>query len=262
MTQRGKIARWVEENQGKHYCRCGCGLVIVITRNHWGNGIPAYVNGHNGRRRQRKNRALYPGDLESWIKEEQGNHVCHCGCGEIIVITKNHYSNGIPRYINGHQIRCRTYPEEEKRFWTKVSKRGDQQCWNWIASLDTEGYGNFKSKNKKANNKAHRMSYLLHFGDISKGLHVLHKCDNPRCVNPSHLFLGTHQDNMRDMVEKGRITTRKYTSDLVRRAAELFSLKRSVREVHNETGISLGCLYAIRNGRSWKSVTGIGKKDG
>lgn len=86
-----------------------------------------------------------------------------------------------------------------KRFWSKVDKSGD--CWLWIGGK-SRGYGQFNLKNK--NYFSHRLSYMLHIGLIPKGLLVCHKCDNRPCVNPSHFFLGTIQDNLFDMRSKGR----------------------------------------------------------
>jgi hypothetical protein len=91
----------------------------------------------------------------------------------------------------------------KERFWAKVKKTNG--CWIWIAARNVHKYGQFNVEGKML--KAHRVSWVLHFGLIPGTLHVLHKCDNPPCVNPAHLFLGTPADNMRDCVTKGRIAT-------------------------------------------------------
>lgn len=90
----------------------------------------------------------------------------------------------------------------EKRFWSKVEVKDRKECWIWRAGKDIDGYGMFWIKPQ--NQWAHRVAYEFEFGPFNKKLHVLHKCDNPSCVNPHHLFLGTQQDNIDDMLNKGR----------------------------------------------------------
>jgi hypothetical protein len=75
-------------------------------------------------------------------------------------------------------------------------------CWLWIASTKPNGYGQVRRRGRTL--LAHRLAYELFVGPIPAGLSVLHRCDEPACVNPAHLFLGTHDDNMADMVAKGR----------------------------------------------------------
>jgi hypothetical protein len=96
----------------------------------------------------------------------------------------------------------RTAPD---RFWAKVDKRGPDECWEWQAALTRGGYGTFVvTKSPKRMARAHRFAWELTHGEEPKGLHVCHQCDNPLCVNPAHLWLGTNQDNMRDCADKGR----------------------------------------------------------
>ena len=94
-----------------------------------------------------------------------------------------------------------------KRFEDKIKRNVKNGCWEWTASLNPDGYGRFYLNEKYMG--AHRASWMIHNGEIpsgdgSHGTCVLHKCDNRKCVNPDHLFLGSQQDNLSDMEEKGR----------------------------------------------------------
>jgi len=94
-----------------------------------------------------------------------------------------------------------------ERFNEKVDRSaGPDACWHWTGHRLPFGHGTFSPGRRSGNRHgyAHRFAWEQANGPIPEGLHVLHKCDNPPCVNPAHLFVGTHQDNMRDMVAKKR----------------------------------------------------------
>jgi hypothetical protein len=84
-------------------------------------------------------------------------------------------------------------------FWSRVRRTGD--CWLWQGTVNDDGYGQFAHAGQRS---AHRVAFVITFGYILPGFHVCHRCDNPPCVNPSHLFVATHVDNMYDKTRKGR----------------------------------------------------------
>jgi hypothetical protein len=88
---------------------------------------------------------------------------------------------------------------EREQFWQNVQRDSPSECWEWAGSRLPEGYGRLGKE------IASRVSYRIHFGPIPDGIWVLHRCDNPPCVNPGHLFLGDHAANMRDAARKGRL---------------------------------------------------------
>lgn len=88
----------------------------------------------------------------------------------------------------------------EERFWEKVNKT--ETCWLWTGGCSKKGYGSIW--NSEGEKQTHRLSWVIHYGAIPDDMKVLHKCDNPPCVNPDHLFLGSYADNNRDRDEKGR----------------------------------------------------------
>lgn len=94
----------------------------------------------------------------------------------------------------------RTELKLEERFWNRVAIRSG--CWEWLGPRNKAGYGSLQWLNESTN--SHRVAYKLANGEIPAGLYVRHKCDNPPCCNPTHLFLGTCSDNAQDMVAKGR----------------------------------------------------------
>jgi len=91
----------------------------------------------------------------------------------------------------------------EIRFWYYVIKH-DDGCWEWTGGTQKPGYGKLGAGGGDNAAYAHRVSWEIHYGPIPEGMRVLHRCDNPPCTRPDHLFLGTQTDNMKDMWAKGR----------------------------------------------------------
>jgi hypothetical protein len=117
-----------------------------------------------------------------------------------------------------------------KRFWVKVLKI-HEGCWEWQKGRDKSGYGLFHIAGRVV--KTHRLSWMLAHGEIEEGKLILHKCDNPKCVNPDHLFIGNHKDNMADCVNKGRNAT----GELQRRRPDLFRGENSSRAKLKESDV-------------------------
>lgn len=106
---------------------------------------------------------------------------------------------GFAKYVE----RLYTLPEIEKRFWSKVDIRGENECWPWIGAKDGNAlYGMFRFRGETW--QAHRVAYRLYYGEFDISLNCCHHCDNPPCCNYRHLFLGTSTDNVRDAMQKGR----------------------------------------------------------
>ena len=145
----------------------------------------------------------------------------------------------------------------EERFWVKVKKTDG--CWLWTAGLFCDGYGQFTLSHRKMV-KAHRYSWEIHNGQIPKGKFVCHHCDVKNCVNPTHLFLGTPADNMRDKVEKGRQSRgekqphSKLTRVMVLEARERRSKGETLVSLARDMKISYSVMWRTIAGQDWKHI--------
>jgi hypothetical protein len=142
----------------------------------------------------------------------------------------------------------------ETRFWSKVTKT--PTCWLWKRAHHNFGYGTFYDGRRLQ--KAHRVSYEFTHGPIPDGLCVLHRCDNPACVRPDHLFVGTRTDNNRDMTAKGRHTriachlTPAQVQEIRRRYA---AGGISQRRLADEYGVVQQTVGDILTGRTWRGLS-------
>lgn len=143
------------------------------------------------------------------------------------------------------------------RFMKKVVLDEESNCWVWTACKNSDGYGHF-GVGPSTPGKAHRVSYELFRGPIPDGQMVCHKCDNPSCVNPEHLFLGSGQDNMDDRQAKGR-TARGVRNGKSKITPEIARYIRrsplSERKIARELGVHRGTVNAVRSGRTWKEAS-------
>ena len=140
----------------------------------------------------------------------------------------------------------------EQRFWEKVDKTGD--CWNWTGSVNNHGYGKIFCDRKLL--LSHRVSWEFANGKIPKGKHykttcILHRCDNPKCVNPDHLFLGTQKDNVADMLNKNRAKTKLNPSKVtaIRKKYAIGTITMS--KLATMYGISQTTIWLIVNRKTW-----------
>lgn len=143
------------------------------------------------------------------------------------------------------------------RFWTKVNKT--ETCWLWLGRTDRDGYGDFHMDGRAY--RAHRMSWTLVNGPIASGLLACHKCDNPTCVNPDHLFLGTHDANMADMKSKGRQLRSceehplaKMKNNDVLEVRRLLGERISQSRVAKMFGVSQATISYINTRATWRTL--------
>ena len=153
----------------------------------------------------------------------------------------------------------KTRPFEE-RFWAKVEVRGPDDCWEWTATKVGNGYGQISRGGRVVS--AHRVSWELQFGPIPEGLCILHHCDHPSCVNPTHLFLGTHADNARDRDKKGRDNqankargedqwNSKLTEKNVHQTRRWLAEGWTHRNIAEVLGVSRRAISYINTGETW-----------
>jgi len=146
-----------------------------------------------------------------------------------------------------------------ERLWLKVAK--SDGCWVWTGMTNDDGYGLLRVGSRRG--MAHRISWEESFGPIPNGLLVCHHCDNPKCVRPDHLFLGTDRDNSADMRKKGRAAScrgeknpkAKLTfadAEMIRLAYETLPVKQ--KDLAVAFGVTSSCISHVITGRKWKAA--------
>lgn len=150
----------------------------------------------------------------------------------------------------------------KKHFWSRVAITDLFSCWEWTGPKIKHGYG--RTSFEHENMLAHRMAWIVTFGKIPEGMDVCHKCDNPSCCNPAHLFIGSHYDNMRDMVKKGRCHPpdnkgenngmSKLNKDQVVTIRLLHKTGASRIELAQKFKVTKSCIDLIVNEIRWRNV--------
>lgn len=174
-------------------------------------------------------------------------------CNKHYVRFKTHGSVGFKKYARGTL---------EERFWNFVQKKSDNECWEWQGQI-LNGYGRISLGAKSlGSDGAHRVSWrIANKQEIPDGMFVMHKCDNPCCVNPNHLTIGTPKDNSDDMIRKGR---KKQVIPLGEHNGKSLLNEEKVRVIRSSTlnhaalgrllGVSSGCVRSVRIGRTWSHI--------
>lgn len=196
------------------------------------------------------------------------DNFCQCGCGkEAGYYLWNDNSRGAkkgePRkFIRGHSNKVR-YGTLLERFLNSFKMTDIDKCWEWEGALDNYGYGAITRDGNQY--RAHRLSYEFYKGPVVDRLFVCHTCDNRKCVNPHHLFLGTHRDNMKDAKNKCRMRNGNQKGYRNGNAKLCDSLVLGIRELRKnfnlpyltiakKFGVSKETIYFICAGKTWKHV--------
>lgn len=190
---------------------------------------------------------------------------CHCGCGQKTKLRqfddpRNGYSKGDPmRFVRNHDKRIRPKPiYDARQFWSRVDKRGPDDCWEWQGPKSRGGYGFDRDARHFDEHLMHRVAYIYANGQIPNGLHICHHCDNRICCNPNHLFAGTNQDNIADKVAKSRQPRGKAHGIAKLTEEQVIEIRKRyaqggiyMRELGEQYGVKYATISAIIRRENW-----------
>lgn len=147
--------------------------------------------------------------------------------------------------------------DSKTKFWNKTNKLLDNECWLFLGSKDKDGYGQFWDGDKQIMTRAHRYSAEIHLGK-QEGMCVCHTCDNPLCVNPKHLFYGTHEDNTKDKLRKNRQAKGEMQGHSKLTNQQILEIKSRIKENYKtlcqEFNVVPSTIYRIWRNNSWKHI--------
>lgn len=152
-------------------------------------------------------------------------------------------------------------PEMKKRIGQRLMQHVivEDGCWRWKGSMSPFGYGRFNVLGQVWH--AHRIAWILRFGPIKDNQQILHRCDNPQCTNPDHLFAGTDLDNQRDAVSKGRHLNGERCPQTILTESDVKAIRGDYKrrivgryQLGIRFGVSSSCIQAVITRRTWKHV--------
>lgn len=195
--------------------------------------------------------------LEIAKKNKECFWLCECECGQKNIVAGSKLRNGMTKSCGCYQ----SANYRRNRIFDKGYKILPNGCWEWLLNRCKGGYPEIGRYMKGEQRKGHRFSYEKFKGPIPFGMYVCHTCDNRGCVNPNHLWLGTHEENMKDMVDKKRQgygVNHSQAKLSEKQAKEIYfkyhQLKMKQRDIAKEYGLTQYAVWAISNERTWKHV--------
>jgi len=188
-------------------------------------------------------------------KKSRGLHfLCKCDCGMERIVRKQCLIEG-----NSNSCGCKKYGPVKDKIFNNI-KKNENGCWEWTGGLSARGYASMHYEGKRT--PLHRLSYILFRGPIPNDKLACHTCDNKKCINPDHIYIGTHKTNFRDAKERNRLRTRrgsahpssKLNEDKVRFIRFHYQNGFDIREMSSFFGVTKSILYQTAKGQRWKHV--------
>lgn len=257
-----KILREIGRNKSRAQlveCECHCGVIKILQKSALMNGkTKECIKCKRLKSMERKHIGKIFNKLKV-IEQLPGKRcVCLCECGNKKVFYTGHVTSGKTISCGcAHLINRENYDQDMRNKMMRSVEINENGCWIWKKAKNVQGYGHFPYKRKVL--LAHRASWMIFVGQLDVDILVCHKCDNPSCCNPDHLFLGTDKDNILDAIKKGRII-RKFHDDykinelLVREIIALGDQGLTSGAIAKKFNISRRHAGSIVNRKSWKHV--------